>query len=107
METVKDRGDEVLYETLDSAYPTDNDSEVYLTHYSLDILVCKICRSKFTFLIDRFLCCRKKIMMHIPRHMAGTVMQKMKRISWPGTITWKGMIFHMESKCKNLKTNTR
>lgn len=28
MEMVKDRGDEVLYNTLDSAYPTDNDSEV-------------------------------------------------------------------------------
>lgn len=27
METVKDQGDEVLYNTLDSAYPTDNDSE--------------------------------------------------------------------------------
>lgn len=39
MEKVKDQGDEVLYNTLDSAYPTDNDSEVCL------------------FLLDTFLLC--------------------------------------------------
>ena len=44
METVKDRGDEVLYNTLDSAYPTDNDTEVFnFTGYVSTILVCLIC----------------------------------------------------------------
>lgn len=46
MEKVKDRGDEVLYNTLDSAYPTDNDSEVYLillaSRYISTILVCNL-----------------------------------------------------------------
>lgn len=37
MEKVKDQGDEVLYNTLDSAYPTDNDSEVCL--FLLDIFL--------------------------------------------------------------------
>lgn len=41
METVKDRGDEVLYNTLDSAYPTDNDTEeedfdTYMEAYGSD-----------------------------------------------------------------------
>ncbi|XP_022980011.1 CRM-domain containing factor CFM3A, chloroplastic/mitochondrial-like [Cucurbita maxima] len=41
METVKDGGDEVLYNTLDSAYPTDNDTEeedfdTYMEAYGSD-----------------------------------------------------------------------
>lgn len=44
---VKDRGDEVLYNTLDSAYPTDNDSEVCsILLITFLLLQSEICRSK-------------------------------------------------------------
>ncbi len=34
MEVVKDKGDEALYDKLDSAYPTDDDdTEVYIIYY--------------------------------------------------------------------------
>lgn len=54
MESVKDEGDEELYEKLESAYPSaDEETEVCISsHFFNSYLACWM-TANFTFLVDR------------------------------------------------------